>query len=96
MTQIVNIRNERSQMLRSLSEKIKHLFYEENIGREDVVLFENDVKDGMMEGFTDNYVRVKAKYDPILINELKKVKLTTLDHDGLMEISEVETEVLAH
>jgi len=92
----MNIRNERSQMLRNLSEKIKRKFYEENIGREDIVLFENDVKDGMMEGFTDNYVRVVAKYDPILINELKKVKLTEINEKGLMEISEVETEVLAH
>lgn len=92
----IKIRNERSQMLRSLSEKIKRQFYQENIGRVDTVLFENDVKDGMMEGFTDNYVRVKAKYDPILINELKKVMLTDLDHDGLMNISEVESEVFVH
>jgi threonylcarbamoyladenosine tRNA methylthiotransferase MtaB len=92
----MNIRNERSQMLRNLSEKIKRKFYEENIGREDIVLFENDVKDGMMEGFTDNYVRVVAKYDPILINELKKVKLTEINEKGLMKITEVETEVLTH
>jgi threonylcarbamoyladenosine tRNA methylthiotransferase MtaB len=92
----MNIRNERSQMLRNLSEKIKRKFYEENVGREDIVLFENDVKDGMMEGFTDNYVRVVAKYDPILINELKKVKLAEINEKGLMEIDEVETEVLTH
>jgi threonylcarbamoyladenosine tRNA methylthiotransferase MtaB len=83
-------------MLRNLSEKIKRKFYEENVGREDIVLFENDVKDGMMEGFTDNYVRVVAKYDPILINELKKVKLAEINEKGLMEIDEVETEVLTH
>ena len=92
----MNIRNERSQMLRNLSEKIKRKFYEENVGREDIVLFENDIKDGMMEGFTDNYVRVVAKYDPILINELKKVKLTEINEKGLMEITEMETEVLTH
>lgn len=50
----------------------------------------------MMEGFTDNYVRVVAKYDPILINELKKVKLSNLNAEGLMEVTEVETEVLQH
>ena len=50
-----------------------------------------------MEGFTDNYVRVVAKYDPILINELKKVKLTNLTAEGLMEVTEVETDlVLQH
>ncbi|WMN06432.1 tRNA (N(6)-L-threonylcarbamoyladenosine(37)-C(2))-methylthiotransferase MtaB [Marivirga arenosa] len=92
----MEIRNERSKMLRSLSEKKKRAFYEENVGREEVVLFEKDIHDGLMEGFTDNYVRVVAKYDPILINELKKVKLTSINEQGLMEIDEVETEVLTH
>jgi threonylcarbamoyladenosine tRNA methylthiotransferase MtaB len=89
-------RNRRSKMLRSLSEKIKRAFYEQNIGREDIVLFENDVKDGIIEGFTDNYVRVAAKYDPILVNETKTVKLTEINNEGLMEIREVEQKVLAH
>jgi len=92
----MEVRNERSKMLRSLSEKKKRAFYEENVGREEVVLFEKDIHDGLMEGFTDNYVRVVAKYDPILINELKKVKLTSINEQGLMEIDEVETEVLTH
>ena len=92
----MRVRNERSKMLRSLSEKKKRAFYEENVSREEVVLFEKDIHDGLMEGFTDNYVRVVAKYDPILINELKKVKLTNLTAEGLMEVTEVETEVLQH
>jgi threonylcarbamoyladenosine tRNA methylthiotransferase MtaB len=92
----LTIRNERSKMLRSLSEKIKRQFYLENIGREDIVLFENDIKDGMMEGFTDNYVRVKAKYDPLLINELKKIKMTDLPEDGVMNITDVQEEILTH
>ncbi|RUA36612.1 MAG: tRNA (N(6)-L-threonylcarbamoyladenosine(37)-C(2))-methylthiotransferase MtaB [Bacteroidetes bacterium] len=92
----MKVRNERSKMLRSLSEKKKRAFYEENLGREEVVLFEKDIHDGLMEGFTDNYVRVVAKYDPILINELKKVKLSNLNAEGLMEVTEVETEVLQH
>ncbi|PTB92012.1 tRNA (N(6)-L-threonylcarbamoyladenosine(37)-C(2))-methylthiotransferase MtaB, partial [Marivirga lumbricoides] len=46
----LKIRNKRSKMLRSLSEKMKRAFYEQNVGREEVVLFENDVKEGLMEG----------------------------------------------
>ncbi|MFT4739414.1 MAG: threonylcarbamoyladenosine tRNA methylthiotransferase MtaB [Marivirga sp.] len=92
----LKIRHERSKMLRTLSEKIKRQFYLENIGREDIVLFENDIKDGMIEGFTNNYVRVKAKYDPILINELKKIKIMDLSDDGVMNITEVEEEILTH
>ena len=81
-------RNRRSRMLRSLSEKKKRFFYEENLGRSATVLFEDDVVDGMMHGFTENYVRVVAKYDPILINELKEVQLTGISPDGLMEVEE--------
>ncbi len=68
-------RNERSKMLRILSEKKRRKFYEENLGQTFTVLFEEDVENGMMHGFTENYIRVAAKYDPILINELKQVTL---------------------
>ncbi len=86
-------RNRRSRMLRSLSEKKKRFFYEENVGRPATVLFEDDVVDGMMHGFTENYVRVIARYDPMLINELKQVQLTSLNNEGLMEVME-NTEAL--
>ncbi|MTI33204.1 tRNA (N(6)-L-threonylcarbamoyladenosine(37)-C(2))-methylthiotransferase MtaB [Xanthovirga aplysinae] len=83
------VRAERSKMLRNLSEKKKRKFYQENVNREATVLFEEDIEDGMMHGFTENYVRVKAKYDPILINELKKVKLSHLNPENLMEVEEI-------
>jgi len=92
----LKIRNERSKMLRNLSDKIKRQFYEANIGREERVLFENDIHDGLIEGFTNNYVRVAAKYDPMLVNETKKVRLTNISHGGLMEVAEVENEMLVH
>lgn len=84
----VKERNRRSRMLRSLSEKKKRFFYEQNVGKDAVVLFEDDVQDGRMHGFTDNYVRVSAKYDPMLINELKQVKLSGIDANGYMEVEE--------
>ena len=90
------IRNKRSKMLRSLSEKKRRKFYEENIGTQKLVLFEEDVEDGYMHGFTENYVRVKAKYDPILINELKPVILRSIDARGIMEVDEITKEVLTH
>jgi threonylcarbamoyladenosine tRNA methylthiotransferase MtaB len=91
-----NIRNERTNMLRILSEKKRRFFYESNLGKEAKVLFENDIEDGQMHGFTANYIRVSAKYDPILINEIKKVKLEFINEAGLVEVSEVEQEILAH
>ena len=89
-------RNRRADMLRILSEKKKRYFYEQNIGREFTVLFEDDEKDGIMEGWTENYVRVAAKYDPVLVNELKHVRLTGINANGLMEAEETYAEVLKH
>lgn len=83
-------RNERSKMLRILSEKKRRKFYEENIGKTFTVLFEEDVEDGKMHGFTENYIRVAAKYDPLLINELKTVTLTEINEKGNVEVVEPE------
>lgn len=88
-------RAERSKMLHILSDKKRRKFYEDHLGKEYSVLFENDVENGMMHGFTENYIRVTAKYDPILINEIKKVRLTAINEKGLVEIEEV-SEVLVH
>jgi threonylcarbamoyladenosine tRNA methylthiotransferase MtaB len=85
----MDVRHERSKQLRNLSEKKKRKFYAENIDRHATVLFENDVEDGLMQGFTENYVRVIAKYDPVKINELIPIKMTGLNFDGLMEIQEL-------
>ena len=59
------------------------------------VLFEEDIEDGLMHGFTENYVRVAAKYDPILVNELKQVRLTRINQNGTVEVEDME-EILVH
>ena len=83
-------RHKRSKMLRILSEKKRRSFYESQLGCQAVVLFENDVKDGMMHGFTENHVRVKAKYNPLLINKIKKVTLISIAESGHVETEEVQ------
>lgn len=82
-------RHERTTQLRSLSEKKKRYFYEQHRDQEMEVLFEDDVTDGRMEGFTPNYIRVAAKYDPLLVGELKTLRLTQVNALGLMEAEEV-------
>jgi threonylcarbamoyladenosine tRNA methylthiotransferase MtaB len=89
-------RADRSKMLHILSDKKRRRFYEENLGREAIVLFENDVEAGMMHGFTENYIRVMAKYDPVLVNDLKKIRLKNIHESGLVELEEVSTDVFAH
>jgi threonylcarbamoyladenosine tRNA methylthiotransferase MtaB len=89
-------RSRRADMLRILSEKKRRLFYEEHIGLETTVLFEADVEKGQMQGFTQNYIRVVAKYDPVLVNEVKHVRLTGINAEGLMEAEEAYAEQLHH
>jgi len=88
-------RADRSKMLHILSDKKRRSFYETQLGRSNEVLFEGDIKDGFMHGFTRNYVKVKVKYDPVLVNELKTVQLTAISHDGDVEITE-SAEILSH
>ncbi|GAB3922097.1 tRNA (N(6)-L-threonylcarbamoyladenosine(37)-C(2))-methylthiotransferase MtaB [Larkinella terrae] len=90
-------RAERSKMLHILSDKKRRFFYEQQVGREATVLFEEDVENGQMLGFTENYVRVTATYDPLLINETKRVLLTGLNSAGIMEVTDcVSAESLVH
>jgi threonylcarbamoyladenosine tRNA methylthiotransferase MtaB len=89
-------RAERSRMLHILSDKKRRKFYEDHLGKVYSVLFENDVENGLMHGFTENYIRVVAKYDPVLINEIKKLRLSTINDRGTMEVEEVISESLVH
>lgn len=98
MDQVVPMkkRNERSKMLRILSEKKRRKFYEENLNLSFEVLFEEDIEDGMMHGFTENYIRVTAKYDPLLINEIKTVTLKEINERGVVEVMEPEFQFENH
>ena len=79
-----NVKHQRSKMLRILSAKKKRAFYEKNIGTTRTVLFEYDNKDGYIQGFTENYVKVKVDYDPGLRNQSIKVKLNDFAEDGII------------
>jgi threonylcarbamoyladenosine tRNA methylthiotransferase MtaB len=90
-----NARADRSKMLHILSDKKRRAFYSSQMGSIAEVLFEDDQKNGFMHGFTKNYVKVKAKYDPVMVNEIKTVKLIEMTPEGEVEVMETE-EVLAH
>jgi len=78
------VRAKRSKMLRGLSAKKRNAFYTSQLGKDRTVLFESDNKQGYIHGFTENYVKVKAPWDPSLVNTLHKVKLTKIDADGMV------------
>ncbi|TBN04774.1 tRNA (N(6)-L-threonylcarbamoyladenosine(37)-C(2))-methylthiotransferase MtaB [Hyunsoonleella flava] len=79
-----NVRTKRSKMLRGLSVKKRRAFYESQLGTVRTVLFESENKEGYIHGFTENYVKVKAPWNPELINTLHDVELTKIDEDGLV------------
>ena len=87
----LKVRNKRSKMLRGLSEKKRRAFYESQLGNSLSVLFEGENKHGYIYGFTENYVKVKAPWNPSLINTIHKVNLTEIDEDGLVKFNWIET-----
>lgn len=91
-----SVRAERSEMLHILSDKKRRYFYESQVGKQGKVLFEEDIKDGKMYGFSDNYIKIEAQYDPLLINEVVDVNYTQLNDSGYMEVEQVDTLWLQH
>ena len=88
-----NIRAKRSKMLRGLSAKKRRAFYENQIGSSRIVLFEGENKEGYIHGFTENYIKVKAPWNPELVNTLHDVELSKIDDDGLVRFKFVESVV---
>ena len=74
-------RKRRANMLRILSEKKRHEFYQSMIGNELNVLFEHENHDGFIKGFTSNYVRIKALYNSEIINKFVQVKIKEVDEN---------------
>jgi threonylcarbamoyladenosine tRNA methylthiotransferase MtaB len=78
------VRAKRSKMLRSLSVKKRRFFYESQLNSQRTVLFEAENKEGYIQGFTENYIKVKTPWNPELVNTLHKVNLKRIDSDGLV------------
>ena len=81
----MNVRKQRSKQLHILSAKKKRAFYESQVGKEETVLFEESDNDGIMHGFTSNYVKIKTPFDKKLANTFQKIKMTEIDRDGVMK-----------
>ncbi|WP_028121908.1 tRNA (N(6)-L-threonylcarbamoyladenosine(37)-C(2))-methylthiotransferase MtaB [Epilithonimonas tenax] len=79
-------RKRRNKMLRILSEKKKMEFYRSQIGRKLSVLWEHENKNGLMYGFTENYVRVSKVFDLKSINQTETVILDKILEDGSVSI----------
>jgi len=80
----MEIRKQRSNQLHILSEKKKRYFYQQNIGSIRTVLFEQSDDQQVVFGFTENYIKVKHRYNDALTNSFYSVRLTDIDRDGVM------------
>ncbi|MRH99958.1 tRNA (N(6)-L-threonylcarbamoyladenosine(37)-C(2))-methylthiotransferase MtaB [Kriegella sp. EG-1] len=88
-----NVRSKRSKMLRGLSVKKRRAFYESQLGTTRTVLFEGENKEGYIYGFTENYVKVKAPWNPALVNTLHQIELKEIDIDGSVRFDFVDVSV---
>ncbi|MCE2787898.1 MAG: tRNA (N(6)-L-threonylcarbamoyladenosine(37)-C(2))-methylthiotransferase MtaB [Bacteroidota bacterium] len=78
-------RFERNKMLGILSDKKRRFFYEQHVGKARPVLWEAENDNDTMFGFTDNYIKVKTTYDPMLVNEITETSLQVIDEDMVVK-----------
>lgn len=71
----VHIRNERNKALRNLSYMKMQYFTEQHSGQTRNVLFEHEDKNGMIEGYTDNYIRISTHRKEEWVNQIVPWKI---------------------
>jgi len=72
----------RHERLQALSDAKWKAFYERHVGESAQVLFEHATREGRMNGFTSNYIRVETAYQPEWVNRLVPMKLGAFSTDG--------------
>ncbi|WP_027384167.1 tRNA (N(6)-L-threonylcarbamoyladenosine(37)-C(2))-methylthiotransferase MtaB [Epilithonimonas caeni] len=85
-------RKRRNKMLRILSEKKKMEFYRTQLGKKLPVLWEHENKNGMMYGFTENYVRVSKPFDKRSVNQIENIILDKILEEGCVSVKETQFE----
>ena len=74
--------SKRSAALHFLSDELHRDFFQNNLGREEEVLFELARKGGLMYGFTKNYVKVEYPFQKELVGAIARVKLVDMAESG--------------
>ncbi len=71
-----HLKHERADIMIAHTLEQQRRFMQSQVGLTEPVLFETRSKDGMMEGYTKNYTKVRVKDDRIISGEIYDVKLT--------------------
>ncbi|MBO7199156.1 MAG: tRNA (N(6)-L-threonylcarbamoyladenosine(37)-C(2))-methylthiotransferase MtaB [Alistipes sp.] len=77
-----SVATERVSRLEELSARLHRAFAERFVGTERDVLFESTNHNGVMYGYTDNYLRVAVPFDALVINKIRRVRLDSVDANG--------------
>lgn len=78
-------RSERSKMLHILSDKKKRFFYEQFLDEKAKVLLEAEQHEGFLNGFTENYIKVKVPFEEGLENTIQEISIKTIDSENVAE-----------
>ena len=76
-------RERRSKQLHEISARKTEAFYRAHQGYEAIVLWESNKKDGLMYGFTENYIKVSCPYDRAKVNTFERI---TVQHPDSADI----------
>ena len=71
----VSVRRERNARLRALSELKMNAFTEQHRGQVRPVLFEQSERDGFLEGYSDNYLKITAPFRADWVNRVIPVEI---------------------
>jgi threonylcarbamoyladenosine tRNA methylthiotransferase MtaB len=82
----VGERRRRAQELITLSEKKLNDFYLKNIRQSVTILFENEKSKGIMQGWTENYIKVETAFQPELVNQFSRAVLKGINKNGSMNV----------
>lgn len=81
-------RSRRNKMLRILSKKKVEAFYRSHLGNTRPVLWEGSDRDGLMLGYTDNYIRVEAPFDASKDGVVEPVYLEEMTSSGTVRTAD--------
>lgn len=83
-------KRKRNNLLRNLSDKKKNSFYESMLNTKQTVLFESDIDNGFIKGYTSNYIRCATNFHPNLVNSFTEISITEIK-EGLAICNILET-----
>lgn len=85
LTVPINVRRRRNRMLRILSDKKLRSFYLQHKGTQRTALIETQNRNGLLYGYTDNYIRVSIPFNDTLQGNRALVEIGNMKDDGIAE-----------